>query len=98
MREYVRKIHSKLAEKEFHNGRYYFRRGKNRAALIYFDKIIDKHPDNPYWVRANYYKALILDARGEHDEAARYLARVVAWPGDVDVKADAKERLETLRR
>lgn len=95
-REYVRLIHAKLAEKEFNNGKYYFKRKKFRAAMIYFDKIIDNYPDNEFWVRALFLKGVILQDRGDKDAARQNLARVLSYPDDLDVKDEARARLEAL--
>lgn len=96
--KYIKLLHAKLAEKEFYNGRYYYKRKKPRAALIYFDKIIEKYPDNDYWARALYYKGLIMQEKGEIEDAKRYLAQVLAYSGDLHEKEDARARLETMRQ
>lgn len=97
-KKYIKLLHAKLAEKEFHNGEYYFKRKKMRAASIYFDKIIENYPDNKFWARSLYYKGLIHERRGEVEDAKRLLARVVAYDGELDVKEDARARLETMRQ
>lgn len=96
--QHIKLIHAKLAEKEFQNGKYYFKRKKMRAALIYFDKIIEKYPDNPFWARALFYKGVILQQKGEKDEAMRFIAQVLAYPEELDVKDEARERLEEMRQ
>jgi outer membrane protein assembly factor BamD len=97
-RDYITLLHAKLAEKEFQNAKYYFKRKKMRAALIYFDKIIEKYPDNAFWARALFYKGVILQQKGEKDEAMRYIAQVLAYPEELDVKEEARERLEKMRQ
>lgn len=97
-RKYVKLLHAKLAEKEFYNGHHYFKRKKMRAALIYFDKIIENYKDNEYWARAVYYKGVILQERGETEEAKRLLALCLAFEGELDEKEDARARLELLRQ
>jgi outer membrane assembly lipoprotein YfiO len=96
-REYVKRLHTKLAEKELNNAKYYYKRKRMQAALIYLNKIVDNYPDNPFWARALYYKGIILQKNGEKDEALRCLAQVLAYPEELDVKEDARARLEEMR-
>jgi len=96
--EKIELIHLKLAEKAFANGYYYFRRKKLKAAIIYFDKVIDNYPDNEYWARSVYFKARALEDRGEEEEAIRHYAILLTYPEDVSYKSDARKRLERLRK
>jgi outer membrane protein assembly factor BamD len=96
-RDHIQKIHAKLAEKAFANAMFYLKQKRRASALVYFDKIIQSYPDNPYWARALFYKGTILLARGETDEATRLFSQVMAYPGDVEVKVQARRELERLR-
>jgi outer membrane protein assembly factor BamD len=96
--EYVKSIHGKLAEKTFDTGYYYYRRKKWTAALIYFSKVVEEYPENEYWARSAYFKALILEDRGEVDEAARFYTMVLTYPEDVTYKPDARRRLDRMRK
>jgi outer membrane protein assembly factor BamD len=95
--EYIRRLHVKLAEKGFKNGYYYFRRKKLTAAMIYFDKVIEEYPDNAFWAQSVYFKALILEDRGDFDEAIRHYAMVLAYPDELEFKREARARLNELR-
>lgn len=90
-------IHAKLARKAFDNGYYYYRRKKWLAATIYFDKVLDNYPDNEYWARSAYFKAIIMEDRGETDDAIRYYSMVLTYPDDLRYKSSARARLEKLR-
>jgi len=94
----IAEIHAKLAEKAFHTGYFYYRRNKPQAALIYFDRIIANHPNNEYWARAVYYKALILESRGDIEEAIRHFSQVLSYPDELAIKGDARDHLKVLRK
>lgn len=96
--DYIERIHLKLAEKAFDTGYYYFRRKKLKAAMIYFDKVIDNYQDNEYWARSVYFKAQALEKRGRKEEAIRHYAILLTYPDDLPYKSDARRRLEELRR
>jgi outer membrane protein assembly factor BamD len=95
--EYVKLIHEKLAEKTFDTGYYYFRRKKWTAALIYFSKVVDEYPGNRYWAQSAYFKAQILEDRGENDEAVRFYSMVLTYPDDLNFKPDVRRRLDRMR-
>jgi len=97
-RDYVVKIHARLAEKAFLSVKWYYRTKKYTAALIYCDKIIDNYTDNEFYARALYYKGLILLQRGKRDEAAEQFSQVLSYPDEVAVKQDARARLESMRQ
>jgi len=96
--KYVAIIHEKLAKKSFETGYFYFRRKKWTAALIYFDKVIEDYPDNEYWARSAYFKGVILEDRGDVDGAVRSYSLVLTYPENVSYKADARHRLDDLRK
>ncbi|MDH3197590.1 MAG: outer membrane protein assembly factor BamD [Candidatus Krumholzibacteria bacterium] len=95
--DYVRRVHRRLAEKAMIALRWYYKRGRFQATLIYCDKIIDSYPDNEFYVEALYLKGTILFAFGEVDEAVQLFSRVMAWPEDLRVKAYAEEKLKEAR-
>ncbi len=97
VQEHIRAAHSRLAEKAYLSVRWYYRTKKYNAAMIYCDRIDESFPDNEFWAKAVYYKGLILMERGERDEAARQFSRVLAYPEDISVKEDARDRLEDMR-
>jgi outer membrane protein assembly factor BamD len=98
VKENVALIHAKLAKKAFDAGYYYYRRKKWLAATIYFNKVLENYPDNEYWARSAYFNAIIMEDRGETDDAIRYFSMVLAYPEELRYKSNARARLEKLRR
>jgi len=96
-REYIRKIHARLARKAMAAVHWYYRRHKDRAVRIYCDKIIADYPDNPFWAEALYYKGLIALRAGNRVEASRYFSRVLTYPGVASAKSLAQARLKETR-
>jgi outer membrane protein assembly factor BamD len=96
--EYVRKIHEKLARKEYDAARWYFRQKNGEAALIYCEKIIANYPDNRYWARALLLKGDILVRRGQNEEAIRQFTRVVENPVDPSLQREAEAKIREARR
>jgi outer membrane protein assembly factor BamD len=94
--EYINELHKKLAEKDFKNGYYYYKRKRYDSALIYFNKVIEKYPGNEFWLRTLYYKGNILLARGETDEAKECFSLIARYPGDSEIKRDAENMLSKL--
>ncbi len=95
--DYIKQLNIKLAEKDFKNGYYYFRRKKLTAAMIYFDKVITNYPGNSFWAQSAYFKALILEDRGRDDEAIRHYVMVLTYPEDVSFKTEARLRMNKLQ-
>jgi outer membrane protein assembly factor BamD len=96
--EYIAAVNKKLAKKAFETGHFYFRRQKWTAALIYFDKVVTDYPENEYWARSAYFRGMILEDRGDVDGAVRSYALVLSYPEDMNYKADARRRLDALRK
>ncbi len=86
-----------LAEKELATALFYIGNKRIDSALIYLDKIIDKYPDNEFWIRAKYHKAIIHLERAREEDALRLLEQVLAYPQEMDIKAHATVLLKQLR-
>ncbi|UCH85276.1 MAG: outer membrane protein assembly factor BamD, partial [Candidatus Latescibacterota bacterium] len=101
-RDYKKKIHERLAEKEFENAEFYFKTKRYISSLVYLNKIIDNYPDNEYWVRALYLKAKVFYVRGEKkDESIELLQRVLEQPEEArleEVKRRARQLLRDVER
>ncbi|MEE9269354.1 MAG: outer membrane protein assembly factor BamD [Candidatus Krumholzibacteria bacterium] len=95
--EHINIIKRVLAEKELAAALFYIGRKRVDSALIYLDKIISEYRDNEFWVRALYHKAIIDIERGREDDAIRLLSQVLAYPDDLDVKAEATILMGQLR-
>ena len=92
----VNEIYKKLAHKDFENGYFYYRLKRFGPASIYFKKVIDKYPGSEHWVKAMFFEAKILIAKGETASARELLDRVGQYPGDIDVKVEARQLLDSL--
>ena len=65
--EKIDELNNKLAKKEYENGRLYFRLEYYRAAITYFDIVLDRYHDSRYADNALFGKAQAL--RERHDDA-----------------------------
>ena len=90
----MREIHDRLGEKEFLNARLYFSRKAYDAALIYFNKVIEGYPETTWAARSRYYRAFIRERTGDAAGAAEDYRAVIAAPGNVPERAEARRRLE----
>lgn len=59
----IRELRMKLAEKEYRTGILYTKLENPLSALVYFDTVIDKYFDSPFFEDAVYQKARILARR-----------------------------------
>jgi outer membrane protein assembly factor BamD len=96
-RDYVRQIHTRLAEKAFTAAKWYYHRHEPMAAIVYCDKIIENYPDNPYWVEALYLKGIALSDRARYEEAMEQFKRILEYPGDHRLKRDAEARIREMQ-
>ena len=96
--KYIGIIKRKLANKEFENAMFYYRQKRYKSARIYLDKIIRDYDDNEFWVRALFYKAKILQSNGDKEEALRLYERVLEYPSEIDVKAEAETAVRQIEQ
>jgi outer membrane protein assembly factor BamD len=69
-----RKIHeliNKLAKRDYETGLFYMRREFYKAAMIYFDSIIERYPDSDYLDKAYAGKIECLFKRENYNEAIK---------------------------
>ncbi len=67
----IRELINKLAQRDYETGMFYMRREFYRAAMVYFDSIIERYPDSDYLERAYAGKIECLLKRGNYNEAIR---------------------------
>jgi len=65
----IAELTDKLAKKIYESGRLYYRREFYKAAIVYFDNVIDQYHDTHYADAAMYWKARSLSERREYDAA-----------------------------
>jgi outer membrane protein assembly factor BamD len=96
-RAYLRQIHERMAEKAYSAAKWYYRQHEPKAALVYCEKIIREHPDNPFWAEALLLKAQILLDRGDTQGAIEQYTQIIAYPGDLPQKKEAEARIKEAR-
>jgi len=71
----ITEMNTKLAQKDFDNGMTYLRLEYNKAAVYYFDLVLEKYHDTPYAEPALLRKAQAQVARKRYAEAKEALDR-----------------------
>jgi outer membrane protein assembly factor BamD len=65
----IRELRDKLAERYLESARHYVRARSNRAAVIYYDAVIDEYPDSRFYETALVEKASTLIDMRKYDDA-----------------------------
>ncbi|HSG27640.1 MAG TPA: outer membrane protein assembly factor BamD [Candidatus Krumholzibacterium sp.] len=89
-------IHDLLGEKDFKNARLYFSRKHFRAALLYFDKIVDNYDETVWAARSRYYRGRIAERGGDAEKAAEEYREAVSSTYEFEEKEDAAERIQRI--
>jgi outer membrane protein assembly factor BamD len=90
----ITELNTKLAKKEFENGMIYMRLRSYRAAVHYFDLILERFHDTPYAEKALFMKADALFQRRRYNEAFDEINRFLTrYPDSAD-----RARAERLRQ
>jgi outer membrane protein assembly factor BamD len=90
-------IYRHLGEKEFMNAKLYFSKEEYEAALVYLDKVIENYPGTRWEKKSLYYKALIMEKRGDHEESVKLYRQALSSPGiQFEEENDARSRLQSL--
>jgi len=71
----IGEMNTKLAEKDFNNGLTYLKLEYNRAAIYYFDVVLEKYHDTPFAEPALLRKAEALTARKRFGEAKETIGK-----------------------
>lgn len=87
----INELTLKLSRKMFEGGKLYFRLEYYRAAIAYFDKLIQEYHDSPYVDDGMLWKAKSLNERKDFDGAERVLAEIDAKFPETDLKEEMKE-------
>lgn len=96
-KEYMRKCREKLALKNYKNGESYRKRALYRAALIYYDYVLDNYYDTKYaelslWQKAECYRLL-----GEIDHSLKFYKLYMEKYPQGSKSSRAKEFLSILK-
>jgi outer membrane protein assembly factor BamD len=87
-----------LAEKDFVLGMMWTKMKRHRAAIIYFDEVLQKYPNSIWVPESLFWKARCLQERQQDDEAIKLLRLLVQSFPDHKVTAAAQNELEHLER
>ncbi len=80
-------LNEKLAHKEYNSAYIYDRMGDYRAALIYYNYVIDDYHDTPYAPMAMYAKIKILVQKNRNTEALAEISKFIErYPNDDHLK------------
>jgi outer membrane protein assembly factor BamD len=74
----IDQLNNKLAEKTFSIARIYQKMDYMKAALIYYEDVIETYHDTPYAPMAMYYKINVLIDRNRNDEALSEISKFIA--------------------
>jgi outer membrane protein assembly factor BamD len=86
----------KLAQKMFDGGKLYYRMEYYRAAISYFDKLIQEYHDSPFVDDGMLWKAKCQNARKDFDGAKQTINELVEKYPDTDLKNDIEELVKLI--
>ncbi|HLP16171.1 MAG TPA: outer membrane protein assembly factor BamD [Bacteroidota bacterium] len=87
--QHINELTNKLAEKIFESGTLYYRREFYKAAIVYFDNVIDQYHDTRYADAAMLWKAKAQRERKEYDAALKTIDELVDKYPATSFKDDA---------
>ena len=90
-------IHDQLGKKDFLNAKLYYSKGRDEAALIYFDKVITSYPSTVWAQRSHYYRGMIMKNRGDTEEAIKSFGIALQKPDTLPEREEAAAALESLQ-
>jgi outer membrane protein assembly factor BamD len=96
----IGELTDKLAEKIFESGRLYYRREFYKAAIVYFDNVIDVYHDTKYAESALYWKARSQSERKEYEASLKTIDQLFEKYPTTPLKNDAlalRAEIEQLR-
>jgi outer membrane protein assembly factor BamD len=85
----VAELTNKLAEKIFESGKLYYRREYYKAAIVYFDNVIDQYHDTRYADAALLWKARALRERKEFDASLKTVDQLMEKYPSTSYKEEA---------
>lgn len=94
----IMEMNTKLAEKEYNDGVIYMKMDYYRAAIVYFEDVIEKYHDTPYAELAQLKKAEALSERDKNPDAMSELEIFYKKYPNSTHKKEADELLVKLRQ
>jgi outer membrane protein assembly factor BamD len=95
-RQSLQEIADLLAEKEFRLGMMWTKMKRYRAAIIYFDEVLDKYPTSSWVPDSLFWKARCLEERKQFDEAIDMLRLLINSFPEHKVTPEGRRELEHL--
>ncbi len=71
VKDLILKARTRLARKEFENGRLYIKLGKSKSALLYFNYVIKNYPETAVSNQARFEAAQIYEKMGDKENAVK---------------------------
>lgn len=90
-------MNDKLAHKEYHTAYIYQRMEYYRAAIMYYDYVVDTYHDTKYGPMAMYAKINLLVDRNRFDEALDEISQFIQRYPDNDEIQDVKDLQQKLQ-
>ncbi|OPX17420.1 hypothetical protein BXT86_06605 [candidate division WOR-3 bacterium 4484_100] len=95
VRGLILKARTRLARKEFENGRLYIKLGKPKSALLYFNYVIKNYPETEVSNEAKFEAAKLYQKMDDKENALRLYQELL----ENDIwKERAAKRIETLKQ
>jgi outer membrane protein assembly factor BamD len=94
----IMEMNSKLAEKDYNDGVIYTRMGYYRAAVVYFEDVIERFHDTPYAELAQLKKAAALSERNKQTDAMSELEIFYKKYPNSQHKGEADELLVKIKQ
>ncbi|HDN67873.1 MAG TPA: outer membrane protein assembly factor BamD [Firmicutes bacterium] len=95
-RQKILQCRTKLAEKDYLNGRLYARLRAFDAALYYYQKVVDQFGETKWSALAQLEIGEILLKQGKKDQALRAFQRALASSSDKKLKKRALQRIKKI--
>lgn len=92
----IQELNTKLAKKEFDNGVLYMKMESYRAAIIYFDLVLERFHDTPYAEEAQLKKAEAFLLRKRPSEALAEIDRYLQRYPNGNHRGEAQKLRETI--
>jgi len=97
-REHLEQIADRLAEKEFRLGVMWAKMKRYRAAILYFDEVLQKYPSSNWVPESLFWKGRSLRERHQFDEAmATFQLLIDSFP-EHRTTPEARSQLEDLQK
>lgn len=95
--KYLFECRSKLAQKDYKAGELYRKMGDCRAAVVYFDSVLNNYYDTKFAEKAHYWKAECLRRLGDYEAAQKEFEDFLSRYPKSGLASTVRSRLQELR-